>query len=328
MHRNSTRSLYDTDMMYFELHRRRYCKNYYMPIDEDEQTRMQLFHDLFYHLLGKRLTTVPLVDPKRILDVGTGVGEWAMDMGETYPNAEVIGTDIARIQPRSVPLDNTFFEIEDAEADGGWAWPEDYFDMVHYRYMYGAFRSWPYIYRETFTHLAPGGWIEVLEFDCEDSMGSYMNDETGFPEWLGTVVEATRRSGMLWTNEHLYPRILEDIGFVDVHLTSIDIPIGVWPEDEETRRSGKHFLVSFMLGLEAICLRVLTEQMGWTADQVRVTCENIAAEVWRIALDPVRSKGFTFKLKVLVGRKPGGPDAYGSKPPVYSWPPRTSSKAR
>src|ERR1700710_1122060 len=73
--RNSTRSLYDSDVVYFEIHGRRYCKDYFMPNDEDEQTRLQMLNGVYFNVLGDRLTTVPLSDPQRILDIGTGTGE-------------------------------------------------------------------------------------------------------------------------------------------------------------------------------------------------------------------------------------------------------------
>ena len=62
-----------------------------------------------------------------------------MDMGDEFPNAEVIGTDIAKIQPDAAPS-NVFFQIDDAE-DEEWTWEDD-FDLVHLRSMQGAFMDW------------------------------------------------------------------------------------------------------------------------------------------------------------------------------------------
>lgn len=99
------------------------------------------------------------------------------------------------------------------------------------------------------------------------------------------------------------PERLEALGFVDVKSTAIEIPVGAWVEGEEVQ-NGQHFLVAVLLGMEAVCLRPLTEHMGWTAEAVRETCEKVAQELWKVALDPVRSQGFCFILKILAARKP------------------------
>lgn len=61
-------------------------------------------------MLDGKLHLAPLENPQRILDVGTGTGVWAIDIADTFPAAEVIGVDIAPIQPNYV-VRNVRFEI-------------------------------------------------------------------------------------------------------------------------------------------------------------------------------------------------------------------------
>lgn len=50
--------------------------------------------------MGNKLHFAPIGDkPGKILDVGTGTGIWAIEMGDDYPSAEVIGTDLSPTQP-------------------------------------------------------------------------------------------------------------------------------------------------------------------------------------------------------------------------------------
>ena len=51
--------------------------------------------------------------PRRILDIATGTGTWAVEMSDEFPNAEIYGTDLSPIQPTFVP-ENVHFYIEDA----------------------------------------------------------------------------------------------------------------------------------------------------------------------------------------------------------------------
>src|SRR6266487_3619718 len=132
MSSSSTRSLYDTDLEYYVENNRRYVPNYFMPNDEDEQLRLQILHQVYLSMLNSKLTTVPLTNPAKILDIGTGTGEWAIGMAETYPQADVTGVDLSAIQPTTIPR-NAFFEIFDAEEEDDWTYPENFFDLIHFR---------------------------------------------------------------------------------------------------------------------------------------------------------------------------------------------------
>lgn len=54
-------------------------------------------------MLDNKLGLAPPNDPnsnaKRVLDVGTGTGIWAIDYADEHPEATVIGVDLSPIQP-------------------------------------------------------------------------------------------------------------------------------------------------------------------------------------------------------------------------------------
>ena len=302
-HRNSTRSLHDSDVVYFNIHGRRYCQEYYMPNDEDEQTRHQILHEVYLYLFKQRLTTVPLDNPSKIIDIGAGTGEWAMSIGDEYPDCEIIGTDIGKVFPHAVPL-NVFFEIDDAEAEGGWTWPEDEFDLIHFRSMAGAFKNWKYIYEETLKHLKPGGWVEVVDFDHDKGLQQFFPTGSPGQHWLDALREGSQKAGRPMGIEHLDPAYLTELGFVDVTIEEYEVPIGIWPEDTEAKRIGKHFLVTQLDGLEALCLRTLTEQMMWSLEEVLESCRIVTEYVGGSALCVEKWKKPVFKVMVLKGRKP------------------------
>jgi methylase of polypeptide subunit release factors len=51
--------------------------------------------------------------PRRVLDIATGTGTWAIEMADDYPEAQIIGTDLSPIQPYHVPPNLRFF-VEDS----------------------------------------------------------------------------------------------------------------------------------------------------------------------------------------------------------------------
>ena len=67
------------------------------------------------------------------------------------------------------------FEIDDAASE--WTFPEESFDFIHVRGMFGSLRDWPRFYRQVLDKLKPGGYYEQLE--C--SVYCYADDDTTPP---------------------------------------------------------------------------------------------------------------------------------------------------
>lgn len=145
--------------------KRRYHKfkegRYLLPNDDPEQEREDMKHALIVNLCDGALHNAPLNNPRKILDIGTGTGVWAIDsgscslyysirlrilctdlliVGDDYPDAEVTGIDLSPIQPPFVPP-NVMFTIDDVEAD--WLYPDNSIDFVHVRNMAPAVKDWP-----------------------------------------------------------------------------------------------------------------------------------------------------------------------------------------
>lgn len=271
-----------------------------MPNDDIEQLRLHLLHQVFLHVLDGELTTVQLDDPMQILDVGTGTGEWPIRMAEMYSDCEVVGTDISAIaETQSVPL-NVFFEIEDARD---WDRQADFYDLIHFRLMDGAFTNWTSVYDNVYYSLQPGGWIEVQDFDLGASglakFFSQFPPESRAHELQRDFLVASEMAGRSRCLAHMNPRILMDAGFVDVRATEYVIPITI-----AEKSIGKVWLIACLDALEATYLRLLTEYMDWDPDDCKAACEDAARELAELAKDPEKSKELQVKLVILAARKP------------------------
>ncbi|KAF2756164.1 S-adenosyl-L-methionine-dependent methyltransferase [Pseudovirgaria hyperparasitica] len=93
----STRSLRSEDLSVVNENGRAYPNDtFFMPCDSQEQTRLSILHRVFLNALGGQLTTAPLPSTiERILDVGSGSGDWAVAIALEYPGAEVVAVDLA-----------------------------------------------------------------------------------------------------------------------------------------------------------------------------------------------------------------------------------------
>ena len=100
-----------------------------------------------------------------MLDIGTGGGEWAIDVADRFPNLTVHGVDLYPPPQTWVPP-NCIFEVDDLTKE--WTWAEK-FDFIHLRTMTGSFTraEWTALYKRAYENLNPGGWIEQLEFDVD-----------------------------------------------------------------------------------------------------------------------------------------------------------------
>lgn len=96
---------------------------------------------------------------------------------------------------------------------------------------------------ELFSHLKPGGWIEVLEFNprvgCDD--GTIPPD---YP--LVKLYDQLRKVFREHYNFDLHfiekaPSHLEQLGFVNVQKRVFHVPIGEWHRDKHLRTIGAYF---------------------------------------------------------------------------------------
>jgi methylase of polypeptide subunit release factors len=78
----------------YEVNKRWHDLAYYYPNDPSETERLDFQYELLKYTFSNRNYFAPLVNPKRILDIGTGTGQWAIEMADEFPEAEVQATDL------------------------------------------------------------------------------------------------------------------------------------------------------------------------------------------------------------------------------------------
>lgn len=122
---------------------------YNFPNDEAEQDREDMKHACV-KMLCQKLHFAPIDERtvQNILDIGTGTGIWAIEMGDQFPSANVLGIDLSPIQPDWVPS-NVHFVVDDAESE--WLYPENHFDYVHSRHTVMAIKDWSKLYKQART---------------------------------------------------------------------------------------------------------------------------------------------------------------------------------
>jgi tRNA G46 methylase TrmB len=79
------------------------CLAYPLPNDGKEQDRLDFVHAIYMLIWNDRLHFAPLERPRRVLDIGTGTGIWAIQFAERNPETQVVGTDLSMTRKCNVP---------------------------------------------------------------------------------------------------------------------------------------------------------------------------------------------------------------------------------
>ncbi|KAL6358508.1 hypothetical protein LRP88_08693 [Fusarium phalaenopsidis] len=238
---------------------------YPLPNDSGEQLREETEHALFLHLLSGKLFLSDIgSSPRKIIDIGTGTGTWAIDVADLYPGASVVGTDLSPIQPESMPLNAQMF-VEDCE-DPEWTHGNN-FDLVHLRGVAGFLLDLDAVVDNAHEHLRSGGWIEFQEFDhsvlCDDST---MKQDDPLRIFFDTCTEGMRKHGCIGFGKHDIKQSLKRAGFRRIQMETKRVPLSSWPGDKKSRTVGTLMQANISECLEAFAAKPLVA-LGMAPEQ-------------------------------------------------------------
>ena len=261
---------------------RRYAnRSYFLPNDEAEEIRSSIMHQTYLSALSGYLTfhRVP-PDISRILDIGSGSGDWAIAMAEQYPNCEIVATDIWPFQPAGIPP-NLMYELDDARLEWDFL---DKFDYIHIRGLAGAFEDWSVIYKQIHAACSDDGVVEIV--DLSFVKYKVAKPDSALQRYNDILAKAAALAKLSLSLDHLQEQVIQGAGFRVFRKVSIEIPIGQGQSNPQKESLGKLALVTVLEGLEAQSLRLLTTHLGWTVEQVEDLCEEVKEEIMRARLEP------------------------------------------
>jgi ubiquinone/menaquinone biosynthesis C-methylase UbiE len=197
---------------------------YLLPKDTLEDQRLNYQHHALYKTISNHyLAPLTPASTQTILDVGCGTGIWAVEMSALFPQAHVLGVDVALSSlPRPLPSTCLFVQANVLE---GLPFPDGQFTYTHQRLLVAAIPAlqWPGVVHELVRVTRPGGWIELLEIgDTIQNAGPatkrLLTWLTDISRELGFEMEVLRHLGDL----------LKQAGCQEVEALDIPVPLGAW----------------------------------------------------------------------------------------------------
>ncbi|WP_052890807.1 class I SAM-dependent methyltransferase [Thermogemmatispora carboxidivorans] len=208
---------------------RRYLQEqpYLLPKDLGEVNRLDFQHYILRAVLrGNYLA--PIQQPRRILDVGCGTGQWAFELAQQFPQAQVVGLDLEQVKAATSPPPN--YRFVQGDILQGLPFDDNSFDFVHQRLLIAAIPqpAWPGAVQELARVTSPGGWVELVELSTHISNLTPSGPANEYLASLTGQLAALRGLDSEGIVTRSLDRYLEQAGLVKVQRHPIRVPLGEW----------------------------------------------------------------------------------------------------
>ncbi len=261
--------------------------SYLFPRHPGEADRLDLQHHALREALGRNYLA-PISSPRRVLDVGTGTGQWGFEVCWEHPEALVVGLDLV---PGRAEHPSAYRHVR-GNVLQGLPFREGSFDLVHQRLLVSGIplAEWPGVVAELVRVTRPGGWVELVEPMMETR-------HTGpATERLWGFLRSVAGSLGLDTANVVFDSLdgyLREAGLEEVTRREVELPVGEWGG-----RVGSFMASDLRAGATRIC-EVLQARSLLSAEEALELVRRSQAE-----LDELRT---TWTVAIAVARKPADP---------------------
>ncbi len=258
---------------------------YVFPRHPEEVDRLDLQHFALRETLGANFLA-PVESPVRVLDVGTGTGQWGFEVCHRFPGALVVGFDLVRGKPNPPPG----YRHVRGNLLQGLPFRDDVFDFVHQRFLTAGIpvAAWPGVVGELVRVTRPGGWVELAESTAE------LRRTGPATEHLFDLLLQMGKSLGLDTGGAVFRSLgeyLRQAGLEQVARQEIELPLGEWGG-----QVGSFMATDFRTGGTRLC-EVLQTRSPSLAEE--------AKELLRLTMDEFERHRSLLPIAIAYGRKPG-----------------------
>ncbi|BFZ53844.1 hypothetical protein PYCC9005_000875 [Savitreella phatthalungensis] len=206
-------------------------------VSTDGSTTHELVRDLQN---GRLYACTSLKEDATILDVGTGDGQWAIDVAKAMPRARVCGIDVRQVTAAPSSPSNVIFETVNVME--GFPFNTGTFDLVHSRLLCGGITDWRQYLSNLWRITRKGGSVECIEVEL-----ALLGQSAG-----RTLSDCVAR----WNA--LVPDYLNNLGLDSHCAQSLDSRLRELPFEEV-----KHEAIEVQLSTDSLALTFLKDVIDW-----------------------------------------------------------------
>lgn len=196
--------------------------SYMLPRHPSEIDRLDVQHYALRETLGANYLA-PVGRARRVLDIGSGTGQWGFDVAAQHRRALVVGLDVEPGKPGAPPN----YRFVRANLLRGLPFVSGAFDFVHQRLMASSAipgAAWPRTLAELVRVTAPGGWVELVEVVVEIQPAGPATRR---------LLDLTRQVGRSFglDMEEIVRTLggqLTGAGLMDAEQRDVQLPVGEW----------------------------------------------------------------------------------------------------
>ena len=131
----------------------------------------------------------------------------------------------------------------------------------------------------TCRNVAPGGWVELQDWDLEYvSDDGTLTEEHDFRKWNNAFIKGLETIERDPRPGHKLCSYAEHAGFTNIYAEKFKIPMGPWPKDPVMKQTGMMNLAQMLDGMEAFSLKIF-EMLQWSRDETEVFLAKVRKEM-------------------------------------------------
>jgi len=238
---------------------------YALVSDGAEWDRLDAQHNGIAKYLENKLSPVDMGKPRKILEIGSGSGAWAIQAAKAYPEADVLAVDMNPLPARPLPSNVRFQDVNILEP---FPFPAGSFDIVHIRFVLCHLPHGHTVLPRIIDLVAPGGWLLIDDIDflhAFEGLDTAPGVKRGF---TGLIKSMESHDGDAHFGKGLKSALESSGAFSDVNVNKVDVPMNPAPEDPALAALSKTMRQAFMnavgaqkLNPEAVATGGLTREV-------------------------------------------------------------------